>query len=111
MRVAVCGFEPVDAVIVAVVFEATARVAIVNAVEVVPAGTTTAAGTTALVLDELMLTAVPFAGAGPVRVTVPVVEDPPATEAGDTEMLASVAEVTVRVADCDTPPDVAVMTA
>lgn len=67
---------------VAIVVEVTAVVVAVKVAVVLPAATLTLAGTAAeaLLLDRL--TAMPPAGAAPVRVTVPVEELPPATEAG-----------------------------
>jgi hypothetical protein len=76
--------EPSVPVIVAVVFEATADVVILNVAEVAPAETVTVEGTWALVALDDRDTIVPAAGASPVRVTVPVAIAPPTTLLGAT---------------------------
>jgi hypothetical protein len=67
-------------VITAVVVLATGEVVTVNVAVVEPAATVTLDGTAELVLDKL--TRIPLAGAGLLRVTVPVDELPPTTELG-----------------------------
>ncbi|OLE15560.1 MAG: hypothetical protein AUI36_37980 [Cyanobacteria bacterium 13_1_40CM_2_61_4] len=68
----------------------TALVVTVNVALVAPAGTVTLAGTVAaeLLLDSV--TCAPPAGAGPLRVTVPVAEFPPMTLGGLTASDTSV---------------------
>jgi hypothetical protein len=85
-------------VIVAETDDATADVEIENVALVEPAETVTVAGTTALVLLEVKLTAIPPEGAIPLRVTVPVEEAPPVSEVGDTESPETVGGFTVSVA-------------
>ncbi|HZD32494.1 MAG TPA: hypothetical protein VE779_12635 [Candidatus Angelobacter sp.] len=78
---------------------ATGLVVIVNVAVVALAATFTLAGTCAaavLLLDSV--TTAPLAGAGPVKVTVPVEEVPPSTEAGLRLTEVSAAAVTVKVA-------------
>ena len=59
---------------------ATGFVVTPKVVAVAPAGTVTVPGTVAAPVFELVsFTARPAAGAGPVRITVPVDEDPPVT--------------------------------
>jgi len=72
--------------IVTVVVVVTGVVWIVNVAVVDPAGTTTNGGTLAAKLLDNRFTVAPAAGAGPVRVTVPVTEPPPGIVVGDTEM-------------------------
>ena len=86
----------------------TGLVVMVNVAEVAPAATVTLPGTCAaavLLLDRL--TTAPPAGAGPVNLTVPVDEIPPATEAGlrviALPLPLSVSGVTVKVAVLVTP--------
>jgi hypothetical protein len=70
---------------VAVVVDVTVLVVTVKVAVVLPAGTATLAGTVA---DELVLervTVMPPVGAAAFKVTVPVDELPPATEAGFSE--------------------------
>ncbi len=71
------------------VFEATEVVVTGKVAEVAPAATVTEAGTEALVLLEESVTDAPPEGAAEERVTVPVAEVPPVTEAGLTETLES----------------------
>ena len=83
-RVAVLEFAPWVPVMIAFTIAGTAEVEIANVAELAPAGTTTDPGTTTLVLPDERLTLNPPVGAGLVRVTVPVLELPPITDAGDT---------------------------
>ena len=84
--------------------EPTAEVVIVNVALVAPAATVTLAGTwAAVVLLLVRVTTAPPDGAGPVKVTVPVDEVPPITEAGLRLTEVSAAAVTVRVAVFVTP--------
>src|SRR5439155_8896724 len=75
------------------------------------------AGTVAAVALLLAsVTTMPPAGAGPLRVTVPVEEVPPFTMVGlsvsvDSVTVTGGAAATVSVADCVTPPAVAEMAA
>jgi len=64
------------------VCDTTGVVVMLNVAEVCPAGMVTDAGTWAAALLELRVTVVPPAGAGPVRVTVPVELVPPVTVLG-----------------------------
>ena len=90
---------PRVAVIVTEAFAATAVVVIVNVAVVAFAGTVTLAGTcAALVLLLESVTTAPPAGAGPVRVTVPVEETPPTTEVGLTATVFAAAVLTTTVA-------------
>ena len=96
-------------IIVAVVVAVTVVVLIVNVAEVAPAATVTLAGKVAL--DELdeRATTTPPVGAGPLRVTVPVEDDPPATEVGDKLSDVTAAGFTVSVALTETPVSVPVI--
>lgn len=88
------------AVIVEFVVEVTDVVVTVKFAVALPAATVTLAGAVAGLLLE-SATIIPPAGAGPLRVTVPVEEAPPVTWAGFTETSLSVialAGVTVREA-------------
>ena len=85
-------------VIVAVVFDATEIVLIVNEADVAPAGIVTFAGTVALELEELRVTTDPPGPAGPLRVAVPVADVPPTTDVGATTRLVSAGVATVRLA-------------
>src|SRR5512137_2743438 len=112
VSVAVRVTPPALAVRVAVVAVATEVVATVKVAVVAPARTVTDAGTVADALLEERVTARPPVGAAAERVTVPVEDDPPVTEAGLTETLES-ADVTAgafTVSDAVrvTPPALAV---
>ena len=86
----------------------TTEVLTANVALVAPAGTNTLEGTLAAPLLLESTTCAPPAGAGPLRVTVPVVEfTPPITLVGlsvSEETVGSGGGVTVSVADLLTPP-------
>ena len=87
--------------IVTAVVEVTALVVAVKVAVVAPAATVTDAGTWAAAVFELVsVTTAPPVGAAPLRVTVPVDEVPPTTEAGLTLMplSATTGAVTVKAA-------------
>ena len=74
--------------IVDVAFDATGDVETVNVAVVWPSATVTVAGTVAALLsDDVRLTTVPPAGAAASKVTVPVLDVPPMTDAGFRETL------------------------
>ena len=89
---------PSVAVIVDAVFAATAVVVTVNVAVVAPAATVTLAGTVAAALLDVSVTTRPPAGAADDRVTVPVLDTPPATDVGFKVTELSVAAVIVRLA-------------
>lgn len=92
-------------VIVTDVFDLTVEVLTVNVAVAEPAVTVTLAGTVAtaeLLLDSVTLA--PPAGAGPLRVTVPVEVLPPRTDVGFKVTELSVGMVTVRDAVRVVPP-------
>jgi hypothetical protein len=95
-------------VIVAVPFDPTTVVVIVNVASDLPPGITTAIGGMAATpsLDNETIT--PPGGAGPVRVTVPVEDFPPLTLAGLNVKVESAGGVIVRVAFTLDLPTVAV---
>ena len=97
------------AVIVAVVCALTPVVVTANVAVVCPAGTVTDAGTVAAATLLLVVTTVPVAPAGPLRVTVPVEPLPPNTDDGLKVSEARVAGVTVRFAFKEVPANVAVI--
>jgi len=68
---------------VAVVLAATLFVVTVNVAVEEFAATVTLAGTTALAVLDVNATTTPPVGAGPLNVTVPLEEDPPATDVGE----------------------------
>jgi hypothetical protein len=98
------------ALTVTVVLVATAVVAIVKVAVVAPAGTVTVDGSVPLVLLEVRPTTSPPVGAAPNRVTVPVVDVPPVTDAGATATLFRYG-VIVSEAVTLVLPEAAVMTA
>lgn len=75
---------------------ATAAVVTVNVAEVAPCATVTVAGIVAAALLDASVTTLPPAGAGAVRVTVPVDDAPPATVAGFRETLLTASVVLNR---------------
>ena len=85
--------------IVELVREPTARVLVTNVAEVFPAATVTDTGTGAALELLESFTTNPPAGAGPVRLTVPVDTAPPTTTAGFILMELKVAGLIVRLAD------------
>ena len=89
--------------IVAVVFDVTDVVVIVKVAVVDPAATVTLAGTFAEPLLLESVTKAPFVGAGPLKVTVPVDDDPPVTLAGFTESELKAGAFTVSVVVLETP--------
>ena len=76
----------------------TATVLAVNVAVVDPAATVTEAGTVALALLLERVTVKPPVGAVPLRVTVPVLEEPPITEVGLRTSEEMVGAVIVSVA-------------
>jgi ABC-type Na+ efflux pump permease subunit len=84
---------------VAVAEMVTADVVVVNVAVELPALTVTEAGVEALALLSDSDTTMPPAGAGPVRVTVPVEEVPPVTLAGLTDTAESATAGGVMVSD------------
>ena len=110
VRLAVAELEPRLAEIVAEVTAVTPVVDTVNVAEVAPAATVTEAGTDALALLDFSVTTVPPEGAAAERVTVPVLDEPPAKELGlrETELTLD-ARVMARVDVCDLPAKVAVI--
>jgi hypothetical protein len=109
VRVADCEDAPSVAVMSAVVVEETAVVVTVNVADVLPGVTVTLPGTVAAPLPELRDTTSPDEPAGPVRVTVPVELDPPTTDVGERETLATPGRLMVRVAVLEEAPRVAVI--
>lgn len=89
--------------IVAVDVTATPVVAIVKFADVAPAGTVTVSGVVAGAPDALSVTVVPPVGEATPRVTVPVAELPPTTDAGLTVTEESVTAWIVSVAVCEVP--------
>ena len=77
---------------------ATDEVVIAKLVELAPAGIVTDAGTEALALFELSDTDKPPGPAAPLRETVPVADEPPATEVGETETAWRLGALIVRFA-------------
>jgi hypothetical protein len=117
VSVAVLDTPPAVAVMTEPLVLAVLRAVTVNVALVAPAATVTLAGTDAAVaLPLLSDTVTPPAGAGPVRVTVPVLVEPSTTADGLRVRLDSVGAalaplVTPRTAERATPPPVAVIVA
>jgi hypothetical protein len=104
VRVAVALVAPVcDAVIVELVFDATAVVVTVNVAVVAPEATLTVAGTVALVLLDDSEIVNPLGPAAADRVIVPVELVPPVTDVG-LKPRVHVGTSTVSVALADWPP-------
>jgi hypothetical protein len=101
VREAVVDAVPRVAVIVALELEDTATVVIVKVAVLEPEATVTVDGIVALVLLELKLTAVPPVGAAVLRVTVPVKDVPPTTDAELRVTELTVIGFTVRTAEPD----------
>ena len=80
------------------VFAATAVVVTLNVAVVAPAATVTLAGTVADALLDASVTTKPPAGAAADKVTVPVLDTPPATDVGFKETELSDAAVIARLA-------------
>jgi hypothetical protein len=91
------------AAIDAVVFVATATVVTGNVTVLLPAGTTTLAGTLAATLVENNWMVVPPTGATPLRVTVAVEFNPPTTVVGFNDTETTDVAVTVMTAETFTP--------
>ena len=85
---------------VAVVVAPTPLVVTVKVALLAPAATVTVAGVVADALLSDKVTAAPPAGAGPLKVTVPVEELPPVTLAGLNDTVESTGGLMVRVAVC-----------
>ena len=98
VSVAVLVTPPAVAVMVAVVTTETVVVLIVKVAEVAPAAIVTVAGSVALVELDESVTDSPPGPAGPVKVSVPVEEVPPANELGASVSVESVAGLIVNVA-------------
>ena len=81
----------------AVVAAETEPVPTVKVVLLAPAGTVTLAGTVAAALSLDRATVVPPLGAGPVSVTVPVLDVPAVTLAGETLTVAGFAGSTIKL--------------
>jgi len=108
-KVAVSEATPSWAVIVTGTFVDTGFVVTENVADVAPAGTTTLAGTAALVEFDDRLSVVPPVGAGLVNRTVPVRLDPPVAVATDRLNCDKTGGLTVRLAVADEIPTEAVM--
>jgi hypothetical protein len=85
------------------VFVVTEVVLTVNVAVVAPAATVTFAGSDATALLSDNVTTVPLAGAGPLKVTVPVDDDPPCTVEGLSESEVRDGRLTVKLADLVVP--------
>jgi hypothetical protein len=108
VTVAVRVAAPRVAVTLTAVLVATAEVVAVNVAVVAPAATVTLSGTAAAMPLLERRTRLPGAGAGPVKVTVPVDAPPPGTFEGAMASDAKETAVTARVADRELVPTVAV---
>jgi hypothetical protein len=82
VRVAVLLDAPMVAVMTGETALATAVVVMVNVADVALCATVTVAGRVAAALLDARVTTLPPAGAGPVSVTVPVEDAPPARDVG-----------------------------
>jgi len=111
VNTAVIVVVPEIAVIVAAVDADTGEVETVKVADVAPDGTVTLFGGTALVVLEVKSTTVPPYGAGPFSVTVPVDDDPPTTDVGDSDKLVGTGGRTVSVVDTVVVPVFAVIVA
>ena len=100
---------PVVPVIVSVPLLPIAVVVTEKVAVVAPARTVTEAGTVADPPVAASETVSPPVGAAPLKVTVPVEGDPPATDVGERVSVEITGEVTVRTAVAEVPADVAVM--
>jgi hypothetical protein len=101
---------PLVAEMVTLLDETTVRVVTVKVALVFPAATVTFAGTVATVVALLeRVTTVPAAGAGPLRVTVPVDGVPPFTVVGFNVKELTVGAVTVSDAVLETVPSLEVI--
>lgn len=109
MRVAVFVTPLNDAETVTTVDVDTAVVVIVNRALVEPAATVTLVGVCATALLSETVTTAPPAGAGPLKVTVPVEDLPPTTAVGLKVKELSTGGFTVSVAVCVTPLYLAVI--
>jgi len=96
-------------VIVAEVLAETAVVDTAKVAVVAPAATVTELGTVALVALDFRLTTTPPVGAAPVRVTVPVEDAPPTTDAGERLSLLSVGAAIASAAVAELVPELAVI--
>jgi hypothetical protein len=76
-----------------------------------PLAIETLVGTTAFALFDVKLTTMPAVEAGTLIVTVPIEDDPPRTEVGETVKPVRTGGLTVSPAVTELEPDVAVITA
>ena len=104
VKVALAVLPASEPVIVAVTDAKTAEVVIANVAVVAPAVTVTDVGGVALPELDVKLMTNPALGAMPFRVTVPVADVPPITEAGVIDKPVSAGGLMVSVADCVAPP-------
>ena len=111
VRAVVCASLPRVAVIVGFVTTATTFVFTANVADVWPAAIVTLAGTVAAAELLVSFTTNPPTVAGPVRVTVPVAEEPPVRVPGFRLTDRRVGGTTVRVADWVAPANVALIVA
>jgi hypothetical protein len=102
---AVCETLSFEAEMLTAVEEATPRVETLKVAVLAPAETVTVAGTVAAaVFEEVSATTVPPAGAGPLRVTVPVEGVPLTTLVGLTETIEGRPGATVKRPAAVAPP-------